>query len=36
MDDVVASTIAQPRVIMTLLVAFAVMAMLLAASASTA
>jgi len=30
MDDVVASTIAQPRVIMTLLVAFAVMAMLLA------
>lgn len=30
MDDVVASTIARPRVIMTLLVAFAVMAMLLA------
>ena len=30
MDDVVAFTIAQPRVIMTLLVAFAVMAMLLA------
>ena len=30
MDDVVAFTIARPRVIMTLLVAFAVMAMLLA------
>src|SRR5688572_3754178 len=30
MDDVVAFTIAQPRVIMTLLVAFAIMAMLLA------